>query len=1052
MCIPITAFRSSLFFPVDDFAMRRLFALIFALSCLFVMAGCSDTSFVGKRVDNFTAYYNTYYNAEKSFEEGVEAVQDRRRSEPVDITVYLPLFLEAQNGNAEAFETAIEKSADVLREHPNSKWVDESLMLIGKSYYFQQNYVGAEQKFREVQDLGGELEEQARFWLVRTLVAADRPEEAERVSASLLTEEGQALGTWTARTWLSRGDAFVRQGRWNDAAEALTTGLSGDLPRRLRARGAFLLGQVRETLGDPSGARSAYDRSVDAANAYELVYAARLSSIRVQGLNGEPARALDRLEEMEEDDKNFERLAALRVLRARLLDAQGKAADAKSVLQDVLYEPPPAQGVTQGRAHYALGSLYRDAYDDFSRAAAHFDTAATSLRQPSSTSESLLLTPMAITNSESLGRRFRTIAQRASAVARMDSLLRLGDMSREELRAELEEIQAQQAEQRRAERERENQRAAARQFSNRNVVNQRSQSSQQLAASTGSTFLFHENPTRVQEGRRMFERQWGPRPRVDNWRRSAAIEQRQDSQAPDPDARNDGEAEAEAIADSPTDPPAGATPMLDVGEIPRTEADRKAMRADRAVAQYELATALFLNAERPDSAATWYRRIIEEDAQSSVAQRALYALAEVRTAEGRPEDARRLYQQVIEEYPNSVFAQRARQRLGRAEVEVADTTAVAEAAYAKAFRAWQDGERARAQVEMARVAQDHDSSTVAPRAILALASIAIDDLRGQESVEPDSVVMAFLRSDVVDSNIVKSGRDRLRGAIEESKPDTVASTPTTSSGGPTRGVPSRGRAPGQAGPPSDSTVQGGRRVPDPGRTYPPADSVDTERSDRSVPPDSMVNIDLLREQMNADSVEVDTSESTVHGGERVELEPDTSSISQPDSVSVRDTMAVPDTTTRSVVDSTARAYRPIVDVLAYLIERYPNSKEASRAEKLGVALATRFNVLPDEPSTRAEDAEEDAPDAPNARSQSRSQPANRMERSVRRDVRPDSSRTDTTGSRLERRQVRSSPYDDEPDRADAEIFRYDARRDSSRGRDTTGAPSPAPVDSTDAYD
>lgn len=1005
--------------------MCRSAAPLFAFLCILVLAGCADTSFIGKRVDNFTAYYNTYYNAEQSYQEGVDRVLDRRESEPVDMNVYLSLFLSGEGGSNESFATAIEKSADVLREHPNSKWVDESLMLIGKSYYFQQNYVGAEQKFREVQNLSEDLSPEARFWLVRTLVSAGRFGEAERVSASLLTENGSGDGTWTAQTWLARGEAFVRQARWGNAAEALSAGLSGDLPRRLRARSAFLLGQVRETLDDPVGAQAAYTRSFRAANEYEIEYAARLSAIRVRGLNGQPREALAELEDMQEDDKNFERLGALRVLRARLLDAEGKPENARAVLREVLYEPPPAQGATQGRAHYAMAEVYRDAYDDFSRAAAHFDTASTSLRQTVTTREPVLLTPVAITNSESLSRRYRTIADRASDVTRIDSLLRLGSLPPDELRAELEALQQQQAQERAAAQERRDQEEAARRFTNRTVTAQRNTPSQSLATSTGGSFLFHDNPTRVQEGRRNFERRWGPRPRVDNWRRSAAIEQRQGPQAADPDARNDGEVEAEAVADAPPDDAGPVGAGFDLGEIPRTSSEKEALRRDRAVARYELATALFLNAERPDSAATWYRKVIDDDAERPVARRALYALAEVRTAQNRTSEADRLYQTVIDRYPASVFAQRARQRLGLASVETADTTAVAEAAYSAAYQAWQVGLRDSARSAMARVATEHAASGVAPRAVLALASFTVESLRAGTNPPSDTLLAAFLDSEAVDRSTVEDGRTKLRNVLGADAPIDPAAA---------REDQAQRRPQAAASPPSSGVIQQQGNPRDPsGQETPTARRQNVQQPARVDTADTLDTSDdrmqdVSRMRGDFDTTAVDPAPQVTPEAQTAASR-DTTGGSQADAdveadrdppTSASETPALP--------DSASRTYDRVLDVLAYLVARYPESPEAVRAQSMGVAIADAYPGLvvtrPDDPAetervrsdsgTTVPDPDADAPDAAPA--------------------------------------SRTTPRDSVARESSAPAYRFDVPSDSMRGRGAARERAPAPSPDTTAVD
>ena len=141
-----------------------------ALLCVLFLAGCSGTSFLGQRYTNFTAYYNTFYNARKSFDRGVRALE--RTEESVNQDVFLSVYaIPTRAGNRQDFEDTIKRSADVIRDHPNSKWVDDAVLLIGKSYFYQQNFVSAAQKFREAIELQTDLEGEARFWLGYSLLA-----------------------------------------------------------------------------------------------------------------------------------------------------------------------------------------------------------------------------------------------------------------------------------------------------------------------------------------------------------------------------------------------------------------------------------------------------------------------------------------------------------------------------------------------------------------------------------------------------------------------------------------------------------------------------------------------------------------------------------------------------------------------------------------------------------------------------------------------------------------------------------------------------------------
>ena len=384
---------------------------------LVAVAGCSNRTFVGQQYANFTAYYNKFYNAQKAFEQGVRSVESP--DAVIDRNQYLPLFVPTGSApDPTPFDRAIKKSSDVLREHSGSKWVDDALMLIGKSYFYQRNFVGSEQKFREVIALGTGLEGEARFWLGRVLVAAENyTAAADHLQSSL--DNQAADGQWTAMMNLVLGELRVHQEMWSEAAAALQRGLDGSIDDTDEAKASFLLGQVLETLGNYEGAVQAYDRAAGQNPRYELNYAAQVSAIRVQGLHLDADAALRALRDMEGDDKNFDKRQELTLLRGRLYKAQGRPQAAQRVYEDLLYdEDERASGDIMGRTHYALAALYRDAYRDFSTAAAHFDTASSSLSRGNN--QDLRLAPAAIQDSRQQATVYGAVADRASAVARMD--------------------------------------------------------------------------------------------------------------------------------------------------------------------------------------------------------------------------------------------------------------------------------------------------------------------------------------------------------------------------------------------------------------------------------------------------------------------------------------------------------------------------------------------------------------------------------------------------------------------------------------------------------
>jgi len=854
------------------------------------LGGCTVTSFLGRQFTNFTAYYNKFHNANAAFEKGMASLEERERA--IDRTQYVAVFVEPREQvNESPFEKAIQKSADVLREHPDSKWVDDALLLIGKSYFYQQNYVGAAQKFREAVALEGEQTPEARFWLARTLVATERYEAAVEVIRTGI--EGQGWGPWTARLHLVRGQLLAQQEQWEEATQALNQGLRGDLPDDVASRAAFLLGQTLETIGRPTPARAAYQEVRAYDPSYALDLAARLSDIELQGAHGDAARALDRLRDLETDEKNYEQRGEMAVVRARIYRTQGQEERARKTLRDVLYGEEPPSGASRGRLHYDLARLYRDAFKDFSQAAAHFDTASTALGTASGAERATRRMPAAPVDADTQADRYRDLAERARTVARLDSLLRLGRMSDEAFRAYVTDLRRQ----RRAQREVQDEEGRSRRLQG---GGQRLAEQRRGAAPAADTrqsdagFLFHKDPTRVQRGRRRFEQTWGDRPLVDNWRRRVAIRSTDTAEVD----REGGTSNQEAVS-SRRDEGGGVAEQapvdeaaLDLAAVPRDSASLAEMEARRTVSRYKLANSLFLAASRPDSAATWYRRILQESGDHPVAKRALYALAEAYRAQGDSTAARQTYRRLVDRYPGTALAARARQRLDLPERASADNRrAQADSAYARVYRRWQQGERGTLIASFLRVAARYPDTRTAPRALLAGGIIYWKQIQRDSSEVHRTALRRSLRrlsgadSVRVDSVRVDSARvDSLNGPREPGALSRAANAPS---------------------PRADASGAGG----EPARSR--SEETDTLRAAQTRPP---------TEARSA------TRDTTVRPS--------------PDS-----TLAVPATDTTRRDDPPSRreldVYASLDVLMTYLIERYPDAPQAAQARSIRSLIEER---------------------------------------------------------------------------------------------------------------
>lgn len=84
-------------------------------------------------------YYNTFYNAKKAFREA-ESIRKEARTKDGSIS-------QQASG---LYDLAIENAGLVVRDHSQSKWVDDALVLLGDIFLVQNDYSKAARKFEEV--------------------------------------------------------------------------------------------------------------------------------------------------------------------------------------------------------------------------------------------------------------------------------------------------------------------------------------------------------------------------------------------------------------------------------------------------------------------------------------------------------------------------------------------------------------------------------------------------------------------------------------------------------------------------------------------------------------------------------------------------------------------------------------------------------------------------------------------------------------------------------------------------------------------------------------
>jgi tetratricopeptide (TPR) repeat protein len=231
-------------------------------------------------------YYNTFYNARKQFS---SAGKQREASEADPENRIL------ENTYRDYYLSAIKKASVVLDLHPESKWVDDSLLLIGKSYYWRGEHAEALEKFEEILDNfpDSELATESFYWKAIALWGNDATSQSREVLERLastkapvyalqarlaLAELEQAEENYDlavrnylrladglndqeleTRVWKGLGDTYFLQASYENALNAYTKVLGSSPDDHTSYQSQLQMGAAHELMDNLDAALQTYD-------------------------------------------------------------------------------------------------------------------------------------------------------------------------------------------------------------------------------------------------------------------------------------------------------------------------------------------------------------------------------------------------------------------------------------------------------------------------------------------------------------------------------------------------------------------------------------------------------------------------------------------------------------------------------------------------------------------------------------------------------------------------------------------------------------------------
>jgi len=469
-----------------------------------LLLGCSSESntWSSKAFHNTTAHYNGYYYAKDEITTIENTIRESKKD---DYNRVLWLFPSLDSTLAIGYENEIQEAIKMaslaIERHPNSKWVDDSYILVGKARLYSLDWGNAIQTFKYVNTKGTDINSrhQALLLLARTFTEHSEFDNASAVFSYL---EKEKLSKKNRKNlYLEKAYHYQVQGDDNNLVGSLTEAVPL-LTRTDRAgRIYFILGQVYQKLGFEAEAYNFFRECLQTHPEYEVDFYARLYMAQVAEISKSRniANARKSFKKLLKDSKNREFKDKIYYEMGVFERKQHNIEEAISNYQLAVREGSNKQ--IDGEAFLRMGEIYYDTLKDYEVAKLYYDSAVASLS-------------LEYENFKVIKERQEVLSEfvlNLKTIEWQDSLLVLATLDSATI---MQGIQAYYESQKVPETK------GKKKKRNRVSINQVSSGLPSSSTFELSDWYFG-NPSALALGQQEFRRVWGNIPLEDNWRRSS---------------------------------------------------------------------------------------------------------------------------------------------------------------------------------------------------------------------------------------------------------------------------------------------------------------------------------------------------------------------------------------------------------------------------------------------------------------------------------------------------------------------------------------------------
>jgi tetratricopeptide (TPR) repeat protein len=621
-------------------------ALYFLLIVLMATSCSSErNTWVSKFYHNTTAHYNGYWYAR----EEINKVEAAIRKAQVDdynriLRVYPTFDSSLTKGFEKELQEAIKMSSIAIQHHPNSKWVDDAYIQVGKARLYSFDWGNAIQTFKYANKISKNKDTKhlAILNLIRTYIEHSEFNNAQAAIDFLIKEDLNKSNK--KKLFLER--AYLAQ--LNNDLDNMVRNLTQAAPLLKKPDRAgriyFIIGQVYQKLGFESEAYNFYKKCLSTNPEYEVDFYARLYLAQVTEISRNKdinlarksfRKLLKDLKNKEFKDKIYYEMGVFELKHHNISEAitdlnqSVRAGNNKKI---------------DGEAYLRLGEIYYDTLKNYELSQAYYDSAISALPTDYEGYDKIK------TRQEILNE----FVKHLKTIQWQDSLLNLASLDSVTLRARVDSVVTKQKkleELKAAKNKKRNNRIEIGANNNNSIFG--SEENGEAPVEDNADWYF-ANPSAMANGQSEFIRVWGNIQLADNWRRSS----RQQSAAntntrPGPET-NAEERSVSTEKSAPADPVDAEYARISK-EIPRTQEQKKEALGKIEEAYFKLGEIYHFKLHEDKNAVDAYRKLLNRFPDSEYEPDVLYALYLI-LKDVDPDAAEQYANTLKSKHPNSTFA------------------------------------------------------------------------------------------------------------------------------------------------------------------------------------------------------------------------------------------------------------------------------------------------------------------------------------------------------------------------------------------------------------